>query len=77
MSQENKGLDKGERPFDESCPRQLAVSVCAAAAMISVGRTTMFGLVKDGSIPSLKVGSRRIIRVADLEEYLDQLGRAS
>lgn len=37
----------------------------------------MFGLMKDGSIPSLKIGSRRVIRVADLEEYLEQLGSAS
>lgn len=32
----------------------------------------MFGLMKDGSIPSVKIGSRRVIRVADLEEYLDR-----
>lgn len=57
-------------------PEPLAVSVCVAADMISVGRTTMFGLIKDESIPSLKIGSRRVIRVADLEEYLEQLGGA-
>lgn len=76
MPQENLGFD-GEvvRPFPESQPHPdpLAVSVCVAADMISVGRTTMFGLVRDGAIPSMKIGSRRIIRVADLKEYLEQL----
>lgn len=80
MPQENLGFDEEvERPFQESQPRPdpLAVSVCVAADMISVGRTTMFGLVRDGSIPSIKIGSRRIICVADLKEYLQQLGSAS
>lgn len=57
---------------------KVLVSVDEAAALLSVGRTTVYELVMRGEIPSLKLGRVRRIPVLGLQAYVDrQLGQVS
>jgi excisionase family DNA binding protein len=55
-----------ERPS----PAPLSVSVDEAARLIGVGRSTMFSLLEEGHIRSVKVGARRLVPRRALEEFL-------
>lgn len=45
---------------------RLAYSVNEAALVTGLGKTTLYGLIKQGRLPSSKLGGRRLIRSADL-----------
>jgi excisionase family DNA binding protein len=49
----------------------LAVSVERAAMMAGVGRTTLYAALSSGSLPSLKIGKRRLIKVQALETWIN------
>ncbi len=49
---------------------RLAVSVEDAAAMAGVGRTTLYAALGAGSLRSLKIGKRRLIRLEALEAWI-------
>jgi excisionase family DNA binding protein len=66
----NLVTDLVERP----APARLAVSVEEAADMIGVGRSTMFALLESGEVRSVKVGTRRLVPVRALEEFVGQSG---
>ena len=51
---------------------RLAVSVNEAAELIGLGRDVTYRLVLGGDIPSFKVGSRRLVPVAGLREYVER-----
>jgi excisionase family DNA binding protein len=53
-------------------PRTL-VSVEDAAQRLSIGRTTMFNLIKSGAIPSVRIGRLRRIALTALIAYTDRL----
>lgn len=53
-----------------STNERLAVSVEDAAAMAGVGRTTLYGALGDGSLQSLKIGKRRLIRIEALKSWI-------
>ena len=38
-----------------------------------LGRTTIFGLIKDGTLRSVKVGRRRLVPAAALDEFIANL----
>lgn len=46
----------------------LAVGVKKGAAMIGVSLSTMWTLIRQGKIPTWKVGMRTLLRLRDLEE---------
>jgi excisionase family DNA binding protein len=47
------------------------VTVEEAATFLSIGRSTMFELLKRGEIPSLTIGPRqRRVRVVDLDDFV-------
>ena len=50
--------------------RPLAVSVAQAAQLSGLSRSFLYLLIREGSLPSIKVGHRRLIRVAELEAWL-------
>ena len=54
----------------ETTTERLAVSVEDAAAMAGVGRTTLYSALGDGSLQSLKIGKRRLIRVEALKAWI-------
>lgn len=54
-----------------------ALGVPDAARYIGVGRTRIYELIGSGELKSLRIGGRRLIRRADLEEFISRhLGEA-
>lgn len=49
---------------------KLVYSVNEAAELLSVGRTMVYDLIRDGRLRSLKVGHRRLIAREDLEAFV-------
>jgi excisionase family DNA binding protein len=52
---------------------QYAYSVADAGIKAGVGRTTMWGLVREGAIPTIRIGRRVLITRKALLGYLDSL----
>ena len=52
---------------------RLAYSPAEAAAELGISRAKLYQLLDDGTIPSLKLGRRRLIRRATLEQILSDL----
>jgi excisionase family DNA binding protein len=48
------------------------LTVLEAAALMRCGRTRVFGLLRDGDLPSTKVGRARLIPRRAIDEYLEQ-----
>lgn len=67
-------------PTDNDSPltdNQIAYTVRNAAKVLDVGERTMWQLVMDDEIPSIKIGrSRRILR-ADLMAYAESLRQSA
>ena len=55
----------------------LAVSVAEAGRRLSVCTRTIFGLIKAGKLPAKKIGRRTVIRVVDLESFLNKSTKAA
>jgi excisionase family DNA binding protein len=55
----------------------LLLTVEEAAAELRIARRRIFDLIRDGSLPSVKIGRSRRIRRDDLLEYVAGLARAS
>jgi excisionase family DNA binding protein len=53
----------------------LAVSPAKAAALLGVSRSKLYELLNE-EIPALKVGRRTLVRVADIERFLNSLSRS-
>jgi excisionase family DNA binding protein len=53
-------------------PRTL-LTVEAAAAQLSIGRTTMYALIKAGHVKTVRVGHLRRVPAAALAAYVRQL----
>jgi excisionase family DNA binding protein len=49
---------------------KLALSIPEAVERSSLGRSLIYKSIADGSLPSLRAGSRRLILTADLERWL-------
>ena len=48
----------------------------AARRQLSCGKTTLFALIRDGSIETVKVGSRRRVIADSLRRYVEELRTA-
>ena len=48
----------------------LAVSPAEAGRLVGVGRTTIYGAISSGELRSLKIGTRRLVAVDALREWL-------
>lgn len=46
------------------------LSIDDAAHTLGIGRTRLYALMDDGSLPSLHVGKRRMVRRADVEAFI-------
>ena len=53
-------------------PERLSVGIEEAAEMLGVGRSSVFGLVKDGLLRSIKIGKRRLIPLTELRAFLER-----
>ncbi len=54
-------------------PPRTLLSVEAAATQLSIGRTTMYALLKTGAITSVRIGRLRRIPAEALTAYTDRL----
>ncbi len=59
-----------DHPLD---PTRTLLSVEAAATQLSIGRTTMYALLKTGAITSVRIGRLRRIPAEALTAYTDRL----
>lgn len=50
----------------------IAYSVADAVKVSGIGRTTLYALIGSHALPSVRIGSRRLIRRVDLEELFQQ-----
>lgn len=50
----------------------LAVSVKEAARIIGVGRTSLYSMIRDGRIETLKIGRRTVVKTSSLRRIIDQ-----
>jgi excisionase family DNA binding protein len=53
----------------------VAYSIPGAMEVLPVGRTTFFRLIKDGEIPTITIGTRRLIPRDGLVAYVERLQR--
>jgi excisionase family DNA binding protein len=44
-----------------------------AAEMLGIGRTTVYSLIKAGDLHPIKIGTRTLISMDELEAYVDRL----
>ena len=51
-------------------PEPRLYSVRAAAAMLSVGKTTAWKMVNDGTLETVRIGNRRLVRAASLDSLI-------
>jgi excisionase family DNA binding protein len=51
----------------------LLLTVEEAAAELRLSRTAVYARITSGEIPSIKIGTRRRVRRADLETYVKSL----
>lgn len=52
----------------------LLLTVEEAARQLHIARRRVFEMIKDGTLPSVKIGKSRRIRSTDLAEYVAGLG---
>ena len=53
-----------------SIPDPLAVSPAAAARLVGIGRTKLYEAIGSGELKTLKIGSRRLITVDALRDWI-------
>ena len=53
----------------------LAVSICETAKMLNLGRTTVYKLLNKKRLPLIKVGSRSLVPVAAIHDFVAELAR--
>lgn len=51
----------------------LNVSIPDAANILAVGRSTVYELLNDGRLKSVKIGSRRLVTVASVKAFAENL----
>lgn len=52
---------------------KLTVTIPQACELTGLGRSTLYRLFEDGKLQRLKSGTRTLIKVADLEAYIESL----
>jgi len=62
---------------DPPGPTRTLLSVEAAATQLSIGRTTMYALIKTGAIESVRVGRLRRVPASALTDYVARLAKAA
>jgi hypothetical protein len=65
--------DKTSNPKYE----RLAVSPSEGALLAGIGRTKFYEVLNAGLVPSFKVGTRRLVRIVEIEAWLKRLEDAA
>jgi len=48
-------------------------SIRETISLMGMGRTSVYGLINDGSLKSVKIGSRRLVRIDSIIALIDQM----
>ncbi|WP_283098074.1 helix-turn-helix domain-containing protein [Frankia sp. AgB32] len=56
-----------------AAPTRVLLTVEEAAEQLTIGRTTLYALIRTGAIPSVRIGKLRRLRPADLAAYTARL----
>ena len=58
--------------LNEPTPKHapIAVSPDEAARLAGIGRTTLYAALAKGDLPSIKIGTRRLVQVEAIREWL-------
>ena len=51
------------------------VTVKEAATLLGIGRDTAYAAVRDGTLPSIRLGKRLVIPIAALNKLLSEAGQ--
>ena len=62
---------------DRQASERLAVSPAEGALLAGIGRTKFYQVLNAGVVPSFKIGTRRLVRVAEIEAWLMRLEDAA
>jgi excisionase family DNA binding protein len=62
-------VDKQAEPRQE----RMLYSVKEVQHRLSIGRSTVYQLMRDGHLPSVKIGRRRFVTTAALNTYIESL----
>jgi excisionase family DNA binding protein len=76
MMRRNTESQNHNKPVEPLVPA-LALTVEDAAKALAIGRTSLFYLLRDGRLRSVKIGSRTVIPVRAIEDFLAELGGAA
>ena len=49
----------------------IATSINDAAKALSLGRTSIYALIRDGRLETIKLGRRTLVRIASIRRLLD------
>jgi len=41
--------------------------------LIGMGRTSVYSLINDGSLKTVKIGARRLVRIDSITAFIDQI----
>lgn len=63
----------GKAPIGSTPIKKILYSVEDTAAALSMGRTTIFALIVEGQIKSVKIGKRRLVAASEIEAYVERL----
>ena len=61
------------QPYVEPAPAKRAFSIPEVCQISSIGRTRLYGEIKEGRLRAVKCGRRTLIRAADLNDWLANL----
>jgi excisionase family DNA binding protein len=59
--------------MSSSAGDRLLLSIPEAAELLSIGRSSLYGLIHRQEIPTVKIGNRRLIAVTALEHWVAEL----
>jgi excisionase family DNA binding protein len=59
------------KSYPSSAPDRRVLKVCEVPAIYGMSQATIYRHIKEGRLPSAKVGGARMIRVAALEELMN------
>lgn len=40
--------------------------------LLGIGRNTAYKLIKSGELPSIRLGRKRLVRLSDINEYINE-----
>src|SRR3982074_1890649 len=62
------------KPVEEWSPERMLYPLKEIQEKLSVSRSTVYQLLNDGQLPSVRIGRRRLVTAAALNAYIEGLG---